>query len=282
MTSLLDPHTGLHHHIYGDDGSDKNTLPRKLITLALTINTIALILSMSVIVVVVTLTMSLVTEYKQHELPSKGQELRTNFQMTTSMSESSSSEGTQEDSETDSLPKDAFLEILGLCPLIVLSSLIGVYAARKSSSTGVIVVYWVILTGSLLISTYVTSKFVEYEELFDWKEKEESSRPIEVVSRLIVLIGSLQMISAVMVTVAKFQKKRVAVKDPSLPDFSSILLANTSRLNQPHLGDHDQPQLPNSSSLSLRQHQVNLVVNQASDVALDSRRSLFVDERPLR
>jgi hypothetical protein len=246
---------------------------------------------MSVIVVVVTLTMSLVTEYKQHEtsqgmtqrLP-KRQELRTNpgLEMTTSMT-SQDSVGKEE--RDDSLSNEAFLQILGLCPLIVISSLVGVYAARKSSSTGTIVVYWIILTGSLLISTYVTSKFVEYEVLFASKEEDESSTPIEVVSRLIVVIGSLQMISAVMVTIAKFQKKRVAVKEPSLPDFSS-LLTNTSRLNQPHPED-EQPNLllpPSSLPFSRhhRHHQINLVVNQASEAALNSRRSLCEDDLPFR
>lgn len=229
MTRLLHSDNGISYQVYGDDGSEKNTLSKRLITLALAINAVALILVMSVVVVSVTLMISLVTEEKFIEDPFKK---LNGYQSNASRTDS-------EENEEELTLDQAFGEILSICPPIIISSLFGVYAARKSSGTGIIVFYWMTLTGTLLISTYVTSKFVEYEDLFTSKE-DQAMTPIEAVSRLIILIGSLEMMSAVMVTVAKYQKKRVAVKEPSLPDFSPSLLT-INRVN------HDQPGVMDSS-----------------------------------
>jgi len=229
------------YQVYVDEGSGKNTFAKRMTTIALTINTVSLILCMSVVVVVVTLTMSLVrTETSTHPLkeyerllpgrrPYSPGDPQTFSSFMIDKSSIESKEQEQEKNTDLTNSNDAFYEILGVCPLIVISSLIGVYAAQRSSSTGVIVLYWLTLTGTLLITTYVTSKFVEYETLFDSQgdlndEEEVPPRsPIEIISRLMILIGALQMISAIIVTVAKFQKTRVAIKLPSITDLSATI-----------------------------------------------------------
>ena len=269
MTRLLHSENGISYQVYGDDGSEKNTLSKRLITLALAINAVALILVMSVVVVSVTLIISLVTEEKLIEDPFKK---LNGYQSNISRTDS------QDNEEEDLSLDEAFGEILSICPLIIISSLFGVYAARKSSGTGIIVFYWMTLTGTLLISTYVTSKFVEYEDLFTPKEEDEVMTPIEAVSRLIILIGSLEMMSAVIVTVAKYQKKRVAVKEPSLPDFSpSLLTINRINHNEPGVVDSSLPpdtglrhSFSNPCTESHRHPGVNLFVNRVNNTASNS------------
>lgn len=177
--------------------------------------------------------------------------------------------------------EQAYGQILAILPLFIISSLLGVSASAKSSTTGAIILYWIILTATLLISTYITSTFVEYENLFaissgnnnnlprksvanglngvnwakhlidsntsepitdpvddDLTDDEDfddvysdddvddkgsnlnSNSQVECVARIIVLIGALQMISAIMLTFAKFHKTRVAIKDPSFNDLA--------------------------------------------------------------
>lgn len=177
--------------------------------------------------------------------------------------------------------EQAYGQILAILPLFIISSLLGVSASAKSSTTGAIILYWIILTATLLISTYITSTFVEYENLFgittsdlpksknlvnlnktnvgrlktllqsqstsetitdpgdevidddddddfddvysdesDSDKESNDNSEVESVARIIVLIGALQMVSAIMLTFGKFHKTRVAIKDPSFNDLS--------------------------------------------------------------
>ena len=239
----------LAYHLYPPES--KNTIAHQMVRISLALNAIALILSVSVIVVVVTLTMSLVTtttrqlsrisQNEQQQQQQQQQYLRQggnadslsagNMSMIRKSSHivglllpeapsshlmSGGSPGAGRDGQnlvnSRYTESQAFGQILALSPLFIVTSLFGMSASQKFSSTGTIVCYWITLTFTLLISIYVTSGFIEYEELFNTRDK---STPIDAISRFIVLIGALQMTSAAIVTIAKYQKKRVAVKEAS-------------------------------------------------------------------
>lgn len=330
----------------------KSTLPHKLITIALTINTISLILCVCVIIVVIALTMTLspskntftynhtsdnLTSIRQpnfiftsvYPLISKVSFNTLNITRKSTVANSSAQlyhskkdayksnslinikeKVTSDKTVVDKsnlihhrrrgepivpilhphLPilttispeiqavEQAYGQILAILPLFIISSLLGVSASAKSSTTGAIILYWIILTATLLISTYITSNFVEYENLFtlmpndnsmrqtarintatvntfshsndiitdsvdetvtdddddfddiytdDTQDDKDSSSSVsntqsqvESVARIIVVIGALQMISAIILTLAKFHKTRVAIKESSLNDLS--------------------------------------------------------------
>jgi len=231
----------------GEDG--KYTFPQRLITLALTINSVALILSMSVIVVVVTLTMSLVTQQARAfsssstttsplSTPSTINNGRMSPFPSKSVTSASDRSGGNErgifDDDVDPvIVSQAFGQLLALSPLFIISSLMGLSASQKTSSTGTIVCYWLTLTSTLLVTIYVTAEFVDYENFFESKEDGHSMPSVEAVSRLVVLIGMLQMMAAILITIAKYQKKRVAVKEPSMLDLNNsvnILVPNQENL----------------------------------------------------
>lgn len=136
------------------------------------------------------------------------------FRETDNSSEQQMQRNTDSDQQTTS---QSLGQMLALSPLFLVTSLFGMSASQKLASTGTIVCYWITLTLSLLISIYVTSGIIEYEQLFDWENKSSS---VDTISRLIVLIGGLQMLAAAVLTIAKYNKTRVAVKDQSISEMN--------------------------------------------------------------
>lgn len=285
----------LAYHLYPPES--KNTISHHMVRISMALNALALILSVAVIVVVVTLTMSLVTtttkqlgrisqvEHRQQERHQQQQQQhpragKQDSPATGNLSLMGSSSQTASKLSLDSLPPNlvlgsegvadgqnlvnsrftesqAFGQILALSPLFIVTSLFGMSASQKFSSTGTIVCYWITLTFTLLISIYVTSGFIEYEELFNTRDK---SSPIDAISRLIVVIGTLQITSAAIVTIAKYQKKRVAVKESSFNDL-------TMRLD-PDLIENQQQQAADPQVI-----QENLILIMASP-AVEVRRRM--------
>lgn len=253
---------------------------------------------MSVIVVVVTLTMSLVTQ-QARAVPSSPTTTRPlsnpssvnngrmspfPFKSVTSASDrSGSNEGGIFDDDVDPvIVSQAFGQLLALSPLFIISSLMGLSASQKTSSTGTIVCYWLTLTSTLLVTIYVTAEFVDYENFFESKEDGPSMPAVEAVSRLVVLIGVLQMMAAILITIAKYQKKRVAVKEPSMLDLNNsvnILVPNQENLvNQGNLMMSVGDQLPNnihhnllpsSSSTFQRVIQARVNVHEDDELTID-------------
>jgi hypothetical protein len=249
---------------------------------------------MSVIVVVVALTMSLVTQQARASssptttspLPSTVNNGRmSHFPSKSGASDrSGSNEGGIFDDDVDPvIVSQAFGQLLALSPLFIISSLMGLSASQKTSSTGTIVCYWLTLTSSLLVTIYVTAEFVDYENFFESKQDGPSMPTVEAVSRLVVLIGALQMMAAILITIAKYQKKRVAVKEPSMLDLNNsvnILVPNQENLvNQGNLmmsaGGDQLPNnihhnlLPTTSSTFQRVIQARVNVHEDDELTID-------------
>lgn len=189
---------------------------------------------------------------------------------------------------TDEDSIEAFGQIIALGPLLVLSSICGIAASQKHTGTTSVVIYWCFLTVTLVLSVYITSFHIDYDSIiglepqeklsveetsfdtdfegkrFVEREGSENPRPpkttaIEAVSTLVIVIGSFQLFAAIVVTFAKYQKKRVAIfeKDPNYNYYA--VPGNNPR-------DAFTNGIPVVGTMERSYSLINIVTNQLADV----------------